>query len=189
MVNINNKMINLISTLISIILVILILFFTNHNLILKSQNPHNEENIMKEETIYNTEVYIAKIDLNVEVKQVEYANLNELMNNGADTDYMYECERKFICKNFNEQFNKLMYGDIIEYRHENQIDKYQIVSNIIINKQEIQKINIYENELKLITNINDLPEKFRCVNARKIIDIYRIQGYNKYINYWGELIC
>ncbi len=183
MVNINNKMINLISSFISIIIVILILFFINCNLILKSPNPHNEENIIREEIIYKPEIYISKIDLNVEVRQVEYAEINELMNNAVNDDYMYECEGKFAYKNFNEQLNKLMYGDTIEYRHGNQIDKYQIISNTIINKQEIQEINIYENELKLITNITDLPEKFRCVNARKIIDICRIQGYNKYINY------
>ena len=176
-------MINLISSFISIIIVILILFFINCNLILKSPNPHNEENIIREEIIYKPEIYISKIDLNVEVRQVEYAEINELMNNAVNDDYMYECEGKFAYKNFNEQLNKLMYGDTIEYRHGNQIDKYQIISNTIINKQEIQEINIYENELKLITNITDLPEKFRCVNSRKIIDICRIQGYNKYINY------
>ena len=113
MVNINNKMINLISSFISIIIVILILFFINCNLILKSPNPHNEENIIREENIYKPEIYIAKIDLNVEVRQVEYAEINELMNNDVNDDYMYVCEGKFAYKNFNEQLNKLMYGDTI----------------------------------------------------------------------------
>ena len=89
MVNINNKMINLISIFISIIIVILILFFINCNLILKSPNPHNEENIIREEIIYKPEIYISKIDLNVEVRHVEYAEINELMNNAVNDDYMY----------------------------------------------------------------------------------------------------
>lgn len=206
-INYNRKNINIISFFISVIIFLIILLvlnlFTNKSsqISYSFQNQekiqaNSNENIINQIDIPTSEISswnieIEKLNLNANIKE---GTSNEIIRNevGHYTDsnvfYGIIALKAFNTGENNNYFanlKELQIDDEIKYTVNNLQSTYKVVSNKIIDsnniddsKEEYSKIydyikrenNIAKNDiLILITYVKDMPNKYRCVISEKNI--------------------
>lgn len=222
-INYNKKNINIISFFVSIILFLIILLILNlftsksspifysyqnqeQNSLQVAQNENNNIKDISINEITNWKIEIEKLNLNADIKE---GTSKEIIKNNvghytaSNVFYGIIALKAYNTGENNNYFanlKELQIGDEIKYTVNNLSSTYKVISNKIIdsnniddNKEEYSKIydyikrenNISKNDiLILITYVKDMPNKYRCVIAKKI---YSSNLYNKIQKFYTEL--
>ena len=191
-INYSKRNINIISFFISLIIFLLLIFNLKYLSLKYNQKAQNKPNIV--ESLENKEENIDICLEEIKEWQIEIEKLNLIaqIREGTSEEIIKESVGHFTTsnllygnialkaynigayKNYFANLKELEIGDEIEYKINNMINGYEVVANLIIDKESegeyISKNINNSNEkdrLILITYIKDMEENRRCVVAEK----------------------
>ena len=192
MINFNKFNINILSFFISSIIFIILISIINYP---QTTNKEKITLLENKENVYNdltnddvTEKNI--ISWSIEIKSLGIkANINQIEGDIPDDDYVGHFKNTSIigknialiafnfgkAKNYFANLKDLKSGDDIIYNVNDEVKKYKVIYNQIIEKESLKSIiEDYNNNsscLKLFTYIKDINDKLRYVYAEETIDI------------------
>ena len=188
MINFNKFNVNILSFFISSIIFLILISIINYPKI----SNNNNLNIIKNNSIDSNEIESENIKeitkWTIEIKSLGIkANINQMEGVTPSEDYVGHFKDTDILgknialiafnygatKNYFANLKDLKAGEEVIYTVNNEIKKYRVISNQIIEKDSLNSIlKDYNNGgLKLFTYVKDLDNYLRYVYAQEIIDI------------------
>ena len=132
------------------------------------QEQKTEEKVILAKDEWKIE--IPKINLSAEIKDgVESETLNQFVGHFEESGYLngnvaLAAHNRGYPVNYFKNVKELEPGDEIIYYFEDKIQKYTVNENKIIKDTDVKVVeNTEENQITLITCVEDQPEKRRCV--------------------------
>ncbi len=195
MINFNKTNVNIISVFISSIIFFIIFFILNYpsNKLKKQDISENRKSVSNETLNSNIleDIDVASVkEWSLEIKALNLsAPIKEMQFNIPDENYIGHFNESSILgnnialiaynfgksKNYFANLKDLKPDDEIIYKVDENIKKYKVISNQIIEKESLNSTikdnNENESTLKLFTYVMDLDTKIRYVCAKEIIDI------------------
>lgn len=191
-INYSKRNINIISFFISLIIFLLLIFNLKYLSLKYNQKAQNKSNIVESvenkeenidiclEEIKEWQIEIEKLNLIAQIKEgTSEEIIKESVGHFSTSNLLYgnialKAYNIGAYKNYFANLKELEIGDEIEYKINNVINSYEVVANLIIDKEsegEYISKNINNSKEKdrliLITYIKDMEENRRCVVAEK----------------------
>lgn len=192
MINFNKFNVNVLSLFISSIIFLILISIINYPKVASKYNfNYIENNTIIYNKLENKEINETEIiKWSIEIKSLKIkANINQIEGDVPDEEYVGHFKNTNILgknialiafnfgktKNYFANLKDLKIGEEVIYTVNNEVKKYKVIYNQIIEKESLKSYildyNINSSCLKLFTYIKDLNGKLRYVYAEEIIDI------------------